>query len=58
MASDILGKKLDVSTAQGQTVAINATEGGVKVDTANVVTPDIAAANGVIHVIDTVIMPK
>ncbi len=34
------------------------TEGGVTVDGANVVTADIEASNGVIHVIDAVIMPK
>ena len=34
------------------------TEGGVTVDGANVVTADIEASNGVIHVIDTVILPK
>jgi uncharacterized surface protein with fasciclin (FAS1) repeats len=34
------------------------TAGGVKVDAANVVKTDIAADNGVIHVIDTVVMPK
>ena len=34
------------------------TAGGVKVDAANVVKTDIAADNGVIHVIDSVIMPK
>jgi uncharacterized surface protein with fasciclin (FAS1) repeats len=31
---------------------------GVMVDDANVITPDVAASNGVIHVIDTVILPR
>ena len=34
------------------------TEGGVKVNDANVTTADVEASNGVIHVIDKVIMPK
>ena len=45
------------ATVQGGEVTIM-TEGGVKVDNANVTTADIEASNGVIHVIDAVIMPK
>jgi uncharacterized surface protein with fasciclin (FAS1) repeats len=56
MAADIAGKKMDVTTVQGTTASVDATS-GVKIDGATVVTPDIAATNGVIHVIDTVIMP-
>jgi uncharacterized surface protein with fasciclin (FAS1) repeats len=56
MAADIAGKKLEPATVQGTTVNIDATN-GVKVDGATVTTPDVAATNGVIHVIDTVIMP-
>jgi uncharacterized surface protein with fasciclin (FAS1) repeats len=44
-------------TASGQSVAIQVVDGGVKVDGANVVATDIAASNGVIHVIDQVILP-
>lgn len=44
-------------TVQGGKVTIG-TEGGVTVDGANVVTADIEATNGVIHVIDGVIMPE
>ncbi|WP_212523066.1 fasciclin domain-containing protein [Actibacterium sp. MT2.3-13A] len=44
------------ATAEGSEVTIK-TMGGVKVDGANVVTADIEASNGVIHVIDAVIMP-
>lgn len=47
----------DVATVQGGTVTL-ATEGGVTVNGATVVTPDIAASNGVIHVIDTVLIPE
>jgi uncharacterized surface protein with fasciclin (FAS1) repeats len=56
MASDIAGKKMDVPTVQGSKVAVDATS-GVTVDKANVVKADIATSNGVIHVIDTVILP-
>jgi len=55
-SKDIAGKSMNVATVQGQEVAIDATH-GVKVGGATVVTADIAASNGVIHVIDTVIMP-
>lgn len=55
MAADVkVGK---VKTVQGSEITVSTT-GGVKVDAANVVKTDIAADNGVIHVIDSVIMPK
>ncbi len=55
-AADVV--KLDsAKTVQGQSVTI-ASEGGVTVDGANVVQTDIEASNGVIHVIDTVILPE
>ena len=57
MSKDIAGKKLDAKTVQGQKVAVEATK-GVKVGVAKVTTADIATTNGVIHVIDTVILPK
>ena len=41
----------------GDEIAVNANGGKVMVDTANVVKTDIAASNGVIHVIDSVILP-
>ena len=44
-------------TVQGQRLTIDVMGGAVTVDGANVVTPDIAASNGVIHVIDTVVLP-
>ncbi len=56
MSGDIAGKKLEAKTVQGSTVAIDATD-GVKVDGATVVAADVEATNGVIHVIDAVIMP-
>ncbi len=54
MAADVTAG--DVTTVEGSTFAVT-TEGGVKVNTANVTSTDIAASNGVIHVIDAVIVP-
>jgi uncharacterized surface protein with fasciclin (FAS1) repeats len=51
--------KVDSSKAvSGDTIAVATNGGGVTVDNAKVVRADIAASNGVIHVIDSVIMPK
>ncbi len=57
MSGDIAGKKMMVGTVQGSKIDVNATD-GVMVNDAKVVTADVKASNGVIHVIDTVIMPK
>lgn len=57
MAADIAGKKMDVKSVEGSTFAVDATT-GVKVNDATVTKADIVTSNGVIHVIDTVIMPK
>lgn len=57
MSGDIAGKVADVKTVQGQSVKVNAMS-GVMVDAANVIKADIETSNGVIHVIDSVIMPK
>jgi uncharacterized surface protein with fasciclin (FAS1) repeats len=46
----------DVPSVEGSTIAVT-TDGGVKVNGANVVAVDVAASNGVIHVIDAVIVP-
>jgi transforming growth factor-beta-induced protein len=56
MAADVV-KLTEAKTVQGQNVKISAT-GGVTVDNAKVVKTDVPATNGVIHVIDTVLMPK
>jgi len=57
MAADVV--KLDsAKTVQGESVTILVSDGGVKVDDANVVKTDIVTSNGVIHVIDTVLMPN
>lgn len=55
MAADVKAGK--VKTVQGSELTVTTT-GGVKVDSANVIKTDIVADNGVIHVIDTVIIPK
>jgi uncharacterized surface protein with fasciclin (FAS1) repeats len=55
MAKDVKAGK--VKTVQGSEITV-ATTGGVTVDGAKVTATDVAADNGVIHVIDTVIMPK
>lgn len=56
MSTD-LSNNMMATTVQGSDVKIM-TEGGVSVNGANVVSADIKASNGVIHVIDAVIMPK
>lgn len=56
-AEDVV--KLDSAmTVQGQEVAIVVNDDGVTVDGAKVVQTDIETSNGIIHVIDTVILPK
>jgi len=55
MARDVKAGK--VKTVQGSDLTVS-TSSGVKVDNANVVKTDIVADNGVIHVIDSVVLPK
>ena len=55
MAKDV--KKGQVKTVNGKKATINITQKGVSIDKANVVKTDIEASNGVIHVIDHVILP-
>ncbi len=57
LASDVAGKIMDPATAGGTTVHVDGTH-GVTVDDAKVVTADIVCSNGVIHVIDAVLLPK
>ena len=56
MAADVVKIK-EAKTVEGQMVRID-TSNGVKVDNARVVKADIEASNGVIHVIDSVILPR
>ena len=56
MSNDIMGKKLEVTMVNGSTAEIDATD-GVQINGANVIQADIETSNGVIHVIDAVILP-
>ena len=56
MAADVKPGK--VKTVEGESLTVTAKDGKVMVDKAHVTKTDIAADNGVIHVIDTVVMPK
>ena len=56
-SEQLAGKRLNVATVQGQTVHIDG-RNGVKVNKSKVTTADIIASNGVIHVIDKVLLPK
>ncbi len=57
MAADVAGKKLSPASVQGEELHVDGTD-GVTVNGAKVVSADIACTNGVIHVIDTVLLPK
>jgi uncharacterized surface protein with fasciclin (FAS1) repeats len=56
MAKDV--KPGAVKTVQGQSLTVSTDGGKVTVDGATVTATDIAASNGVIHVIDSVVLPK
>ena len=56
-AADVV-KLSEAKTVNGQSVSIEVADSGVRVDNANVIAIDIDASNGVIHVIDTVILPS
>ena len=56
MAAD-LSDGLEVDTLQGSPVAITLSDAGAMVNDANLIATDIEASNGVIHVIDSVLMP-
>ncbi len=51
-------KMTEAKTVQGQDLKIMTMDGKVMINDANVVKPDINCSNGVIHVIDTVLMPQ
>ena len=57
MAADVTGKKMSPNSVSGEALEIDGTD-GVMVSGATVTSADIECTNGVIHVIDTVIMPK
>jgi uncharacterized surface protein with fasciclin (FAS1) repeats len=56
VAADVKSGPLE--TVQGQTLKVDVSSMGVQVDNAKVIKTDVMASNGVIHVIDTVLMPK
>jgi len=57
MSSDVVALSSAI-TVNGQSVEVKVLEGKVMIDEATVITPDIEATNGVIHVIDRVILPE
>lgn len=57
MAADVV-ELSNATTLNGSDIDISVSDGNVRVDDANVVQTDIGASNGVIHVIDSVIMPN
>jgi uncharacterized surface protein with fasciclin (FAS1) repeats len=57
LAADVV-KLTHATTLEGQDVTIAVANGGVTINAAKVITPDVLATNGVIHVIDTVLLPK
>jgi uncharacterized surface protein with fasciclin (FAS1) repeats len=58
MSGDLKGKTTNAKTVEGSAVRIDASGNAVKVDDAVVTQADVSASNGVIHVIDNVIMPR
>jgi len=56
MAADVAGHKLTPASVNGEELHVDGTD-GVTVNGAHVVTADIECTNGVIHVIDTVLLP-
>ena len=56
MASDV--KPMQAKTVNGQSLTVTVSSGAVRVDDAKVVKTDVHASNGVIHVIDSVVLPK
>lgn len=57
MSADIAGQSLQVASVEGSELSVDATD-GVSVDAATIITADIEASNGVIHVIDQVVLPN
>lgn len=55
MAADV--KTMKAKTVNGQSLDVKVTDGAVTVDNAKVTKTDVAASNGVIHVIDSVVLP-
>lgn len=58
MASEMEMEGLEIASANGQAVTISTDGTNIMIDGANIVATDIVASNGVIHVIDAVILPE
>lgn len=56
LSTDLAGKQISAETLQGGDIHVDATN-GVQINNANVVTADVKTDNGVIHIIDTVLIP-
>ncbi|MEL7150794.1 MAG: fasciclin domain-containing protein [Pseudomonadota bacterium] len=56
-ASRLAGKRGSIATVEGRAVHFDG-RNGVRINSSNVVTADIAASNGIIHVIDAVLLPR
>ncbi|WND03076.1 fasciclin domain-containing protein [Temperatibacter marinus] len=54
----LIGKKITASTVQGSKIQMKGTNGRVTVDNARILKADIKTSNGIIHVIDRVILPE
>ena len=57
LAAEVM-KIPNAKTINGQSVSIQVVDGKVKIDSATVISADIECSNGVIHVVDSVLMPK
>lgn len=57
VSTDVAGKKMSPGTTSGSSLDIDASVTPVKVNNASVVTPDIDCSNGIIHIIDKVLLP-
>ena len=56
LAADVVNLS-SANNVEGQPVSISTDDGGVRVNDANVIKTDVMASNGVIHVIDAVLIP-
>jgi uncharacterized surface protein with fasciclin (FAS1) repeats len=57
LSRDVVGKRMEAQTIQGEPLLVDATR-GIMVEAARVTRADLKADNGVVHVIDTVLVPK
>ncbi len=58
MSGDIPSGMMDAKSAQGSSLRVNKTGQGVLVNDARVIKADVATSNGVVHVIDKVLLPQ